>query len=34
MRKPAEYYDINGKRFAIADSMNIKVELKTKIKNQ
>jgi hypothetical protein len=26
MRKPAEYYDINGKRFAIADSMNIKVQ--------
>jgi hypothetical protein len=26
LRKPAEYYDINGKRFAIADSMNIKVQ--------
>ena len=24
--KPAEYYDINGKRFAIADRMNIKVQ--------
>jgi len=26
LRKPAEYYDINGKRFAIADSMDIKVQ--------
>lgn len=26
LRKPTEYYDINGKRFAISDSMNIKVQ--------
>jgi len=26
LRKPAEYYDINGKRFAIADTMDIKVQ--------
>ena len=26
LRKPAEYYDINGKRFAISDSMDIKVQ--------
>lgn len=26
LRKPTEYYDINGKRFAIADRMNIKVQ--------
>ena len=26
LRKPHEYYDINGKRYAIADSMNIKVQ--------
>jgi hypothetical protein len=24
--KPSEYYDINGKRWAIAESMNIKVQ--------
>ena len=29
LRKPAEYYDINGKRFAIAESMNIKVQAST-----
>ena len=26
LRKPANYYDINGKRYAIAESMNIKVQ--------
>lgn len=26
LRKPQEYYDINGKRYAIADNMNIKVQ--------
>jgi len=26
LRKPSDYYDINGKRWAIAESMNIKVQ--------
>ena len=30
--KPAEYYDINGKRFAIADRMNIKVQASASFK--
>lgn len=29
LRNPSEYYDINGKRFAIADSMDIKVQSST-----